>query len=221
MIFQRIDRIEKSLALSTTSTVPDLVNDVYPRAQDCGASSMETPPIAPCQDGNTGIGLNLSCSLGSFPASSMNGTAQENSLHASRSRAALVHDQTKFSSYQQILLASPKAEEHFAFYHKHLDPLIHYVLAEGENFFSMRSRSELLTTAICTVAAYCAGTTDYSEWLELFKRFVTNKTFSKQHAFDDVRALCIGSLWLSDMATALSALGEFDTFPTHPDQFRR
>lgn len=110
---------------------------------------------------------------------------------------------------QQDLLASPNAEGHFTFYRNSLDPLIHYILTESDSFSSLRSRSQFLAVAICSVGAHCTGAPDRSEWLELFRNLVGARTFAKQHAFDDVRALCIGAFWLSDLATALSALGRY------------
>lgn len=111
-------------------------------------------------------------------------------------------------SRHQGLLTSANAEKHVKFYRDRLDPLIHYVLVDGETYSSLRHKSELLVAAVCTVAAYCASTDDYNEWLDLFRSLVTAKTFSKRHASDDVRALCIGAFWLSDMSAALSALGK-------------
>lgn len=113
------------------------------------------------------------------------------------------------TSLSRNLLGSSTAEEYFSFYQNKLDPLIHYILRTGETFAHLKQRSEFLAIAVCTVAAYCTGASDHNEWLELYKALASARTFAKQHAFDDVRALCIGAFWLHQITTALNALGMF------------
>lgn len=152
-------------------------------------------------------GLNLSCSLSSFPATFIHGAIQDDSPRAISGSCVPAKGLSSSVALQQRLSTDELAKEHFAFYKHKLDPFVHYVLADGESLRLLSKRSEFLAVATCTVAAYCAGTPDYDEWLELYKSLASARTFAKQHAFDDVRALCIGALWLTEMATALNALG--------------
>lgn len=156
--------------------------------------------------------LNLSCSLSSFPAASISGTMQNDSPQAASGPAPPTEALSDPSPIQRRLLGSPAAEKHFAFYQRKLDPLIHYVLTDKESLPLLRNRSEFLAIAVCTVAACCAGTSDHNEWLDLYKILVSARTFARQHAFDDVRALCIGAFWLTQLATALNALGMTASF---------
>lgn len=140
------------------------------------------------------ITLNLSCSLGAFPASSLE--------NFTLSQAGCKPDLISSGSISQ-----DSAEEHFRFYHENLNPYIHHILSEKDSLANMRSRSSLLTAAVCTTAALCAGSADYQNCLNAFTHEVSGKLFSTHHTFDDVRALCIGALWLNDISFALNALG--------------
>lgn len=150
--------------------------------------------------------LNLSCSLSSFPAVSIPGTTQDDSPRVVSGPAVLDNNLTN-PAFRSNLLTNAQAEEYFSFFQKTLNPLIHHVLAEGETFDSLKDRSEFLATAVCTVAAYCTDALDHKEWLDHYKSLALARMFAKQHAFDDVRALCIGALWLTYLTTALNALG--------------
>lgn len=154
------------------------------------------------------VTLNLSCSLGAFPASSFNGMAQNDSPQVLSSNQDLANASQTSISVNDSLLMSSSAEQHFTFYRENLDQHIHYLLRDSDTLVSVRSRSHLMATAMCTVAAFCTGSKDYPTLLEILKAMVTGKTFSKQHSFDDVRALCIGAFWLSDVATSLNSMGK-------------
>lgn len=175
--------------------------------REIDTSATPTRPSFLSQPDNTSPELNLSCSLSAFPAVSIHGTTQDDSPHAVSAPAVPENSLGSPAAIQEILLTGTKAQEHFRFFQKQLNPLIHYVLADGETLTRLRTRSQFLTVAVCTVAAYCVGDVDHKEWLDLYKAMVLARTFAKQHAFDDVRALCIGAFWLAYSATALNALG--------------
>ena len=142
--------------------------------------------------------LNLSCRLGAFPSSSLD--------------TLLVNDQdTSYSAYPDLvtrgLICQHTLEKHFDFYQKRLNPYIYHPLTDLDTVARLLKRSSLLLTAICATAAFCAGSDDYEACLEMFKNEVSAKTFSRNHSFDDVRALCIGAYWLGKESSALSALG--------------
>ena len=144
-------------------------------------------------------GLNLSCSLGAFPASSMDGL--------------VLNDKEKSSSggidlASRGLVSQKTLEKHFDYYCENLDHFIHRILPAGDTLASVQRRSSLLLAAICTTAAFCAGSDDYQTCLDAFIGEVTTKMFASTHNFDDVRALCIGAFWLGKISSALNALGE-------------
>ncbi|KAF7530503.1 hypothetical protein PCG10_000003 [Penicillium crustosum] len=98
------------------------------------------------------------------------------------------------------------AEILFVFYKQNLDPCIHNTLGDNDSLSTIRARSPLFTTAICTVSAFCTGSKYYNTLLKHFTTQVSGKVFSSNHTFDDVRALCIGALWLNEVSTALNSL---------------
>jgi hypothetical protein len=153
------------------------------------------------------LALNLSCSLGAFPASSVTVATSNNAASAEASQ------QTDLVSKKVIDLMT--AETSFAFYKQHLDHYMHYELSIVDDVHIMRTRSALLTAAVCTVAAFCTGSGHYSRCVEALKIEVAGKLFAERQMVspDDVRALCIGALWLSDLSSTLCGLGQAKFIP--------
>ena len=87
---------------------------------------------------------------------------------------------------------------------------IYHPLTNVNTVANLLKRSSLLLAAICTTAAFSAGSDNYEACLEMFINDVSATTFSHTHSFDDVRALCIGAFWLVKKSPALSALGEMN-----------
>ena len=142
-------------------------------------------------------GLNLSCSLGAFPASSMDDLGLNDKENSSSGGIDLA---------PRGLVSQKTLEKHFDYYCENLDHFIHRILPAGDTLASVQRRSSLLLAAICTTAAFCAGSDDYQTCLDAFIGEVTTKMFSRTHTFDDVRALCIGAFWLGKISSALNAL---------------
>ncbi|KAL4891208.1 hypothetical protein BDV59DRAFT_194421 [Aspergillus ambiguus] len=140
--------------------------------------------------------LNLSCSLGAFPASSILNVT----LNADRG----VHIGQDLISCRVI--SHDIAEGLFTFYQQKLDPCVHHIIAKNDNLATMRSRSSLLTSAICTVASFCTGAEHYQDCFNFFTKEVSGKLFFSNYTFDDVRALCIGAFWLNEISSALNGL---------------
>lgn len=143
------------------------------------------------------VTLNLSCSLGAFPAASI-------------TDMTLVHDGPETGSRPDLiscnLISLANASECFTFYKEHLDQHMHYLFSEMDNLASVRARSPFLTAAICTVASFCTGSNDYEACFKSFTNEVSRKLFADKYNFDDVRALAIGALWLNDISSALNGL---------------
>lgn len=222
---QRSPRMEQDVLC--TSGIPDLLPG-QPMEQ---AQFSHDPPETIARGKSTNvniINLNLSCNLGAFPASSMSGILTPN---------ASVDESACYSNYSQNpdlvsrgVIPLEVAERLFNFYQEQLDPCIHYALvgvtAIGQlpssklTLSTMRSRSALLTAAICTTAAFCGGASTkeyYQVCVDAFTEEISRtKTFAFHQnlrdnsisGFDDVRALCIGAFWLHGISSALSALGK-------------
>lgn len=143
--------------------------------------------------------LNLSCGLGSFPASSMM------NLTFTGDRTYVGHGLDLISCG---LISLETAESLFSYYNENLEPLMHNVLEDNATLATTRRESSLLTTSICTVAAFCTGSGSYQSCLKYFKREVSDKVFASEYSFNDVRALCIGAFWVNEISSALNGLGK-------------
>ncbi|KAJ5106414.1 hypothetical protein N7456_003089 [Penicillium angulare] len=94
----------------------------------------------------------------------------------------------------------------FNYYRENMDKHIHHIITNTDTFGSIRRRSTILASAICTVAAFSSGSKYYENLLKAFKIEVSGKLFSDFYTFDDVRALCLGALWLRDVSNSLNGL---------------
>lgn len=182
---------------NTTSNPPTLL----PQSSYCEDTTSNTSSTGDSAEASQIVTLNLSCSLGAFPASSMiNFTLTE-------PRGTLASGQSS-NLLKLQLIPSEAAESLFSFYKQNMDAFAYDLLSETNSLASVSARSSLLIVAICTVAALYSGSPHYRILLDHLKNEVSAKVFSNNHDFDDVRALCIGSLWLNEISTALNSLGE-------------
>lgn len=199
----RISRLEQSIKQNTTQP-SRIAGGNAPLAQPVSFnnSQTDTPAILPNPlhpESSAIVTLNLSCSLGAFPASSMiNLTLGDIGATSGRNP-----DPVSCGIISQRI-----AEILFVFYKQNLDPCIHNTLGDNDSLSTVRARSPLFITAICTVSAFCSGSENYSALQKHFTTQVSGKVFSSNHTFDDVRALCVGALWLNEVSTALNSLGE-------------
>jgi hypothetical protein len=100
------------------------------------------------------------------------------------------------------------AESFFHLYAGRLDHFLYRILAEHDSFASVRKSSPLLTAAICAVGALHAPSNLYQPIYQHFVNLASAKMFSKRNNHDDVRALCIGAFWLSDISWTLVGAGK-------------
>ena len=200
---RRIERIESTFTYSgphtDTGERPSLNN---PAAMQSDKTLDSNLPCALSMSSNASqdSSLNLSCSPGAFPASSLN-------------KVLLTGQNVPVPNYLDLdikaLGSQQKLEKYFSFYRDELDPLIYHILAEDDTLATVQERSPILLVAICTAAAFCTGSSDYDVFIDVFIRAASAKLFSKSSTFDDVRALCIGAFWSCTVASALNALGKF------------
>ncbi|EED14042.1 fungal specific transcription factor, putative [Talaromyces stipitatus ATCC 10500] len=100
-----------------------------------------------------------------------------------------------------------EAEELFAYFDSRLN---HYLwdsmVMNHANLMSVRQSSTLLTAAVLAVTALHIPKkervfdTCYAE----FARLASDSMLNRHHSLDDLRALCIGAFWLSDVSWKLS-----------------
>ncbi|KGO70008.1 Transcription factor, fungi [Penicillium expansum] len=197
----RISKLEESITQNTTQPLR-IASGIVAPPQRLSFNSVETDTPRVLSNSlhsepSATVTLNLSCSLGAFPASSMI-TLTMGDIGANLGRNP---DLISCGIISQAI-----AEELFTFYKQNLNPCIHNILTDNDTLSTIRTRSPLFTTAICTVSALCTGSEDYNALLKHFTTQVSGKVFSSSHTFDDVRALCIGALWLNEISTALNSL---------------
>ncbi|OKL62322.1 hypothetical protein UA08_02517 [Talaromyces atroroseus] len=107
------------------------------------------------------------------------------------------------------LVSVDEAEKLFQFYHTQLDPYIYGLASKYKSLESLRRSSPLLTACICTVAAsHQPGNSGvvYEICNQEFRRLVSMSMFERRISLDYLRALVIGSYWLSDVSWTLAGL---------------
>lgn len=97
----------------------------------------------------------------------------------------------------------------FELYRRELDPFLYGILGDFNTLSDIRRVSPLLTDAVCTVAALHSKSENYAACRTAFKQQVSTQMFSKHKTPDDVRGLCVGAFWLSDISWSLMGLGQY------------
>lgn len=106
------------------------------------------------------------------------------------------------------IISLADAEGYFSLYYGRLDHLLYRILAEHDSLSSVRKSSAFLTAAICVVGALHQPSAQYRACYQHFVHMASSRMFSKKNEHDDVRALCIGAFWLSDISWNLSGTGK-------------
>lgn len=96
----------------------------------------------------------------------------------------------------------------FDFYRDTLDQFLYGILRDCKTLSDVRRASPLLTDAVCTVSALHSKSENYPAYRAAFMQQVSTQMFSKRKTMNDVRGLCIGAFWLSDISWSLMGLGK-------------
>ena len=106
----------------------------------------------------------------------------------------------------QGLLSVDDAQRLLHIYLTRLDPYIYHLASGITDLNSLRLKSNVLTACICTVASLHDPTNPhlYQICSREFRRLVSSSMFDRRIDFEYLRALCIGSYWLSDISWVLS-----------------
>lgn len=98
-----------------------------------------------------------------------------------------------------------QARKYFHTYQDRLDHFPYRILGEhsASTLECIRETSPLLTAAVCAVGALHLASNDFDRCYEEFLSLSAAQSFSKGTTIDDVRALCIGAFWLSDLSWTL------------------
>jgi hypothetical protein len=163
------------------------------------------------------VTLNLSCSLGSFPGSSIKTIPATDQATQSDYKPDLINCGEILGPdlIRQGLGSLESAEEYLAVYQYSVEPCIYQILAADDCLAKIRSRSSLLTAAICTVGSICTDSTNHKRCYDSFLEEVSSRLFSRHQSFDDIRALCIGAFWLNKVSSTLIGSGMQLCFPIY------
>lgn len=116
------------------------------------------------------------------------------------------------------VISFPQAELLFNMYHQRLDHFLYRILGQHDSLTSVRQSSSLLTAAICAVAALHSEEAGYlfGPCYAVFKNTMTSQLFSRQNNLDDVRGMCIGAFWLSQLSWTLVGTGQLHIVNLYP-----
>ena len=105
----------------------------------------------------------------------------------------------------QGLISLENAERYFHTYRDRLDHFPYRILGNhsGSSLKDVRKSSSLLTLAILTVGALHLAADDFRTCYREFVSMSATRNFSRIFTIDDIRALCIGAFWLSDLSWTL------------------
>lgn len=105
------------------------------------------------------------------------------------------------------LISLHEAEELFAYFSRTMNQLLWGgIILVHRDLTSVRRASSLLSAAVLTVAAlHIPNRTStlnrcYSEYVSL----VSSMALTRAHTLDDIRGLCVGAFWLSELSWKLS-----------------
>ncbi|KAJ5155870.1 hypothetical protein N7492_008673 [Penicillium capsulatum] len=105
------------------------------------------------------------------------------------------------------LISIHEAEELFAYFSRTMNQLLWGgIILVHRDLTSVRRASTLLSAAVLTVAAlHIPNRTDtlnrcYGEYVSL----VSSMALTRAHTLDDIRGLCVGAFWLSELSWKLS-----------------
>jgi len=105
------------------------------------------------------------------------------------------------------LISLHEAEELFAYFSRTMNQLLWGgIILVHRDLTSVRRASSLLCAAVLTVAAlHIPNRTDtlnrcYNEYVSL----VSSMALTRAHTLDDIRGLCVGAFWLSELSWKLS-----------------
>ena len=106
----------------------------------------------------------------------------------------------------------------FDVYHQRLDHFLYRILGDHDGLSSVRKSSPLLTVAICAVGALHSDDLGhlYPACYGELESTVAAHLFSKESNLDDVRGLCIGAFWLSELSWTLVSTGRYSQFVLLP-----
>lgn len=105
------------------------------------------------------------------------------------------------------IVSLKNAERYFHNYQDRLDHFPYRILGNHStsSFNDIREASPILVAATCTVGALHLASEEFERCHREFVSISAIQTFTRRCTIDDIRALCIGAFWLSDLSWTLAS----------------
>ena len=103
-----------------------------------------------------------------------------------------------------------EAHELFDIYANRLDHYLYDILGEHRSFSKVRNDSPLLLAATCTVGALHSGRLAhlFDRCYQRLLNLCAAQSVSKDTTLADIKGLCIGAFWLSELSWNLISIGK-------------
>jgi hypothetical protein len=206
---QRLQRMENIMKQVPNSSTSDLLSQMESpiqlpgtRGEDIGLQNRDTSQSQVQVQQPWEVVMDPGSGPGAIPASCVT-EAPGSSI--GEQRPGISRDSDIIS---RGIISLATAENYLALYRQRLDPIVYYSLADHHSLASIRAKSTLLIAVICAVSALHSASPDYQACYQAFRDEFTTQILSKEHSFDDVRALCIAAFFLSDMSWILVGAGQ-------------
>ncbi|KAK7927090.1 hypothetical protein PG985_004088 [Apiospora marii] len=189
---QKLQLIVERLALNNVSS-DDVQQMLADDARDTTSDEIRASSQAAEASGDWGVVMDYESGPGAIPG-----------FHITEKQARVeIDSQEDFISRGAVTVDS--ARSCFEKYKNRLDHFPYRILNDhaAVTFESVRSTSQLLTASVCAVGALHSASEDFEVYYQNFMQSSAQKILYKQHTIDDVRALCIGAFWLSDLSWSL------------------
>ncbi|KAL5385751.1 hypothetical protein DPSP01_004534 [Paraphaeosphaeria sporulosa] len=189
------DAIEK---LANQASLPELAHSMHEESLSPNhrEGSMRQAPIS-INPGSRGVILDADSGPEALPASYLT-----EALPATITVSA--------ASFHEDIISrgriSPEdAKACLELYRNKLDHFPYQILGgyDERSVSSIRADSPFLLAAICSVSTLHMAPGDFDVCYEEFRTMHSSRSFAKDINLDDIRALCIGAFWLSDISWAL------------------
>lgn len=100
------------------------------------------------------------------------------------------------------------AQRYQSVYQERLDHFLYGILEDhgAATLEDIRQKSPILCVAVCAVGALHLASPDYQALYKEFVALSAVMSFSRRNTTDDVRTLCIGAFWMSDLSSSLVSI---------------
>ncbi|KAJ9668346.1 Histidine protein methyltransferase 1 [Coniosporium apollinis] len=193
-----LPRLEMTSAATEVPSVEDFVDPL----EDVGPSTDNSPKVSPKDDSMPHVPIQSLYEITKLRALRSDDAVQESPTSHPNGRASrAIND---FISTGSVSLED--AERLFDLYLHRLDHFMYRVGGRYADLSAVRRASPILTACICAVAALHDASSNhlYGTCKREFQRLMAASMFDRRIDRDHLRAMCIGSYWLSDISWTLS-----------------